>query len=167
MLMTRTLVPPAVRDRLTTLNPGGLALAANEEQPWLIVRTAAPEHLGAQPIDFRSDLSCYDSGAVLEIQLWLSGVLVQPTVFQTWLDPANADERHALTLLCHTHTIEILFFPQNQDTLRFVKAFPLADAVRQRLASLLTAGRAHSDHLANPFWLAAKSEHLRKRLRES
>lgn len=165
--MTRSLIPQAVRDRLSTLNPGGLALAAEESLVWLIVRTTAPEHLGAQPIDLRSELSCYDTGAVLELQLWLSGVLVQPTVFETWLDPANPDDRHALTLLSTAEDVEVLFFPQSQETLRFSKIFPIALTARQRLASLLTAGRAHADHLANPFWLAAKSEHLKKRLRDT
>ncbi len=165
--MTRSLIPPVVRDRLSTVNPGGLALAADIDQVWLIVRTTAPEHLGAQPIDLRSELACYDAGAVLEIQLWLSGVLVQPTVFQTWLDPSNADDRHAVTLLAATEAVEVLFFPQNQETLRFSKMFPIAAGVRQQLSSFVVAGRAHADHLANPFWLAAKSEHLKRRLRES
>lgn len=160
--MTRFLVPPVVQEQLKTLNLGALALAADEKQVWLVVRSAAPEHLGAQPIDLRSELTYYETGAVLELQLWLAGALLQPAVYQTWMDPANPAERAILNQVIKSSSVEILFFAQDQDHLRFSKSFPLSEVVRQRLLSHLSSGRLHAEHVPNPFWLAAKSEHLRR-----
>lgn len=161
--MTRTLVPPIVQEKLPGLTAGGLALAADSEQAWLMLRSTAPEFLGAQPIDLRSELAYYDTGAVLELQLWLAGALVQPAVFQTWLDPANPEQYQALRALSDSPAVMVLFFQPHQDQLRFAKSFPLSDGVRQQLALHVNAGRLHAEHLPNAFWLAAKSEYLRNR----
>ncbi|MBL8095999.1 MAG: hypothetical protein JNL73_17620 [Anaerolineales bacterium] len=160
--MTRSLVPQVVRDRLPTLPQGGLLVATDGVGAWLAIRSDAPEYFGAQPIDLRSDLACYDAGAVLELQLWLAGALVQPVVYQTWLDPLNPDDRQAVAVLSACETTEVLFFEGQNNTLRFGKAYRLNDGIRERLTALMTEGRDFSEQLANPFWLAAKSAHLRR-----
>ena len=38
--------------------------------------------------------------------------------------------------------MEVLFFPQNQETLRFSKMFPIAAGVRQQLSSFVCDRRA-------------------------
>lgn len=160
--MTRPLVPPPVRACLPELTIGALGLVSVDAQIWLVIRSDASEYFGAQPIDLRSELACYDTGAVLDLQLWLAGALVQPVVYQAWLDPHSPDDRLVLTLLAAQETVEIAFFDLQSDHLRFAKSYMVPEPIRQRLLELQASGRAHTESLKAPFWLAAKNEHLRR-----